>query len=31
MPIYKITQKHGNRTITSTLEAKSLESLKTFL
>lgn len=31
MPLYKITQKQGNRTITSTLEAKSLADLQAFL
>ncbi|EAJ1232662.1 hypothetical protein YY92_09015 [Campylobacter fetus] len=31
MPIYKITQKQGSKTITSTLESKSLASCKAFL
>lgn len=31
MPTYKVTQKQGNRTMTSTIEAKSLASLKAFL
>ena len=31
MPTYKVTQKQGNRTMTSTIEAKSLVSLKAFL
>lgn len=31
MPIYKVTQKQGNRTITSTIEAKNVASLQTFL
>lgn len=31
MPLFKITQKQGNRTITSTLEAKSVLDLQTFL
>ena len=31
MPIYKVTQKQGNRSITSTLEAKSVTALRTFL
>lgn len=31
MPIYKITQQQGNRTITSQLEAKSLADLQAFL
>ncbi|ANE35646.1 hypothetical protein CIG11343_0585 [Campylobacter iguaniorum] len=31
MPIYKITQKQGGKSITSTLEAKSLSSCKAFL
>lgn len=31
LPIYKITQKQGNRSITSTLEAKSLSDLQAFL
>ncbi|WP_065838904.1 hypothetical protein [Campylobacter fetus] len=31
MPTYKITQKQGSKTITSTLEAKSLASCQAFL
>lgn len=31
MPIYKITQKQGNRVFTSQLEAKNLSSLQNFL
>ncbi|WP_169779663.1 hypothetical protein [Campylobacter curvus] len=31
MPIYKITQQQGNRSITSQLEAKDLVSLQAFL
>lgn len=31
MPIYKVTQKQGNRSITSTFEAKNVSSLITFL
>ncbi|MGB2552550.1 hypothetical protein ACPF04_05160 [Campylobacter sp. MOP51] len=31
MPLYKITQQQGNRTITSQLEAKSLADLQAFL
>ena len=31
MPTYKVTQKQGNRIMTSTIEAKSLASLKAFL
>lgn len=31
MPTYKITQKQGSKTITSTLEAKNLASCKAFL
>lgn len=31
MRVYKITQKQGNRTITSTLEAKSYQHLMDFL
>lgn len=31
MPLYKITQQQGNRSITSQLEAKSLADLQAFL
>ena len=31
MPIYKVTQQHGNRVRTSTFEAKNLSSLQAFL
>ena len=31
MPIFKVTQQQGNRVITSTYEAKSVQALQTFL
>lgn len=30
MPVYKVNQKQGNRTITSIIEAKSVSNLKAF-